>query len=247
VPHHSLPDCDPLRVAAGLAERDGTVLLHSQRKWHGTGTSFLLMDPVWALKRQGDTIETEGATVPTLARASDHFGSRLEQLRGLAPKATDDAFPLFAGFLGYEEGSRAFGCRHPSPPGFPLPDAWIGCFDAALAFGDGRGPRLLQRDLSGFGGPDPALREQWLLEHIRRASNRGSLPPAGGRSSELHFLDPEWHSDAIKQIREGLVAGETYQVNLTGFASAETTVTPFEHFLKHSAENPVYAYRHAYQ
>ena len=238
VPRHSLPHCDPLQVAAGLAGRDGTVLLHSQRDWHGTGTSFLLLDPVWTLRRQGDAIIGEGA-VPRLARASDHFGTRLEQLRGLAPQSSIEPFPLFAGFLGYEEGSRAYDCRHAEPSGFPLPDSWIGCFDAALVFGDGAEPSLLQRDLSEFGGPDPVSREQSLLEQIHEASARGASPGPAGRSSELRFLDPDWHADAITQIREHLVAGATYQVNLTGFASASTSVLPFEHFLRHSTENPV--------
>jgi para-aminobenzoate synthetase component 1 len=225
-------------VAAGLADRDGTVLLHTQRDWQGTGKSWLLLDPVWALRREGNEILAEG-DVPALARASDHFGIRLEQLRSLAPDGDGEQFPLFAGFLGYEEGSRAFGCRHSRAPGFTVPDSWIGCFDAALVFGDGASPRFLQRDLSGFGGPDPAPRRQWLLERIREATARGALLPPTGHSAKLRFLDEDWHSDAILQIREALVAGDTYQVNLTGFASAETTVCPFEHFLRHSAENPV--------
>ncbi len=238
MPEQLLPDCDPLQAAAGLADQDGTVLLHTQRDWHGTGKSWLLLDPVWALRREHDEILAEGK-VPALARASDRFGTRLEQLRGLAPGSDGEPFPLFAGFLGYEEGSRAFGCRHPRAPGFAVPDAWIGCFDAAVVFGDGGAPRLLQRDLSGFGGPDPAPRQRQLLEQIRDASARGALASPTGRSAKLRFLDQDWHSDAILRIREALVAGETYQVNLTGFASAETTVRPFEHFLKHSAENPV--------
>ena len=54
---------------------------------------------------------------------------------------------------------------------------------------------------------------------------------------------PAWDSDryaaAFGEVQEHIAAGDTYQVNLTGFATAETTVQPFEHFLKHSRENPV--------
>ena len=159
MPDFALPDCDPLQAATGLADHDGTVLLHTQRGWHGTGKSWLMLDPVWVLRREAGEILAEG-NVPALARASDHFGTRLEQLRSLAPDDDGESFPLFAGFFGYEEGSRAFGCRHPKAPGFSLPDTWIGCFDAALVFGDGDAPRLLQRDLSGFGGPDPVPRKR---------------------------------------------------------------------------------------
>ena len=236
--HELLPDCDPLLAATGLADRDGTVLLHNQRDWHGTGKSWLLLDPVWVLRREGNEIVAHG-DVPSLTRASDHFGTRLEQLRGLAPRDHGEAFPLFAGYLGYEEGSRRFRCRHPEAPGFTLPDSWIGCFDAALVFGDAATPRLLQRDLSAFGGPEPVARKQWLRSRIREAIARATVPAPTGGSARPHFLDEEWHADAIRQIREALVEGSTYQVNLTGFASAETSVSPFEHFLKHSMENPV--------
>jgi anthranilate/para-aminobenzoate synthase component I len=197
-----------------------------------------MLDPVWVLRREAGEILAEG-NVPALAHASDHFGTRLEQLRGLAPDDDGESFPLFAGFFGYEEGSRAFGCRHPEAPGFSLPDTWIGCFDAALVFGDGEAPRLLQRDLSGFGGTDPVPRRHMLLERIRAANTRGAAAAPVGRTGILRFLDEDWHADAILRIRDALVAGESYQVNLTGFASAETTVHPFEHFLKHSSENPV--------
>ena len=71
MPEHLFPDCDPLRVAAGLADRDGTVLLHTQRDWHGTGKSWLLMDPVWALRREGNEILAEGDVPPALTTGDD--------------------------------------------------------------------------------------------------------------------------------------------------------------------------------
>ena len=58
-------------------------------------------------------------------------------------------------------------------------------------------------------------------------------------SGPVEFPEPAWHATAVQRIREHLHAGDTYQVNLTGLATAETSVPPFEHFLRHSLENPV--------
>lgn len=236
MPSYLLQDIDPLRVAAGLADADGTILLHTQRAWHGTGGSVLLLDPVWELRAAGTEI-TESGAVPRLSRPAAHLGARLEQLRGLAPPDDGPGMPLFAGFLGYDAGSAAAGCAHPSPPAFGLPDAWIGCYDTAIVFGAEGPPRLLLRDLTGFGGRSPDGRADALLERIRAAAS--STPMAPGSSGEPRFPDPAWHASAVDRIQQRLRAGDTYQVNLTGFATAETTAHPFEQFLKHSMENPV--------
>lgn len=236
MPSFPLPDLDPLRAAAGLSGAHGTLLLHTQRPWYGTGNSALLFSPVWAIRVQGRSIEPDGP-VPTLSRPAATIGAYLEQLRGLAPPDDGPGLPLFAGFIGYDAGSAAMGCPHPVRPPFDLPDAWVGCFDAALVFGPDSPTRLAVRDLSGFGGAAPEIRANELLELLRDSP---PAPPAATRgSSDPVFPDPDWHAGSVARIHEHLRAGETYQVNLTGFASARTGMDPFEHFLKHGAENPV--------
>lgn len=236
MPAYPLGDLDPLRAAAGLSDHDGTVLLHTQRPWHGTGASVLLFDPVWALRVHGTRIENEGP-VPALTRPATSIGARLEQLRGLAPADDGAGLPLLAGYLGYDCGSAALGCGHPTGHGFGIPDAWMGCYDAALVFGPATPTRLLVRDLSSFGGPDPAHRATELLERVREAGHRNRR--GSRRGAEPLFPDPAWHAAAVEAIQRYQRAGETYQVNLTGFARAETQADPFEHFLKHAEANPV--------
>lgn len=236
MPSCLLTDLDPLRVAAGLSRDDGTVLLHTQRNWHGTGHSALLFDPVWALRADGSSIEGIGP-VPTLSRPASAIGARLEQLRGLAPADDGPGLPLFAGYIGYDVGSAALGCPHPVPTGFGIGDAWVGCYDAALIFGPDTPTRLAIRDLSGFGGGELESRTGALLARVREAA--AAPPPAAGSSAEPVFPDAAWHASAVESIQGYLREGETYQVNLTGFASAETAMDPFEHFLKHGAQNPV--------
>jgi para-aminobenzoate synthetase component 1 len=236
MPSFPLPEIEPLDVARNLSRAHGTVLLHTQRPWHGTGNSALLFSPVWALRVHGRRIENDGP-VPKLSRPAPSIGARLEQLRGLAPADDGPGLPLFAGFLGYDAGSAAAGCPHPEAPGFGLPDAWIGCFDAALVFGPETPTRLAVRDLSGFGGPPPDERSQELRELLRQATRH--RPTSRGASELPKLPDPDWHRAAVDSIQSYLRAGEAYQVNLTGFASAATETDPFEHFLKHAAENPV--------
>jgi anthranilate/para-aminobenzoate synthase component I len=236
MPSFPLPSVDPLRVAAGLHRDDGTILLHTQRAWHGTGSSALLFDPVWALRAAGGTITAEGSA-PRLERPANGMGARLEQLRGLAPRDDGPGLPLFAGYLGYESGSAALGIGRPSGAGPGLPDAWIGCYDAALVFGPSAPTRLCVRDLSGFGGPPPGPRAQALLDRIRSAER--AIPPLAGRAGPATFPDPAWHAESVAAIQRHLRAGDVYQVNLTGFATAETDTDPFEHFLRHAQINPV--------
>jgi para-aminobenzoate synthetase component 1 len=236
MPSFPLPDIDPLDVARNFARTDGTVLLHTQRPWHGTGSSALMLSPVWAVRAYGRRIENEGP-VPALSRPAQRIGARLEQLRGLAPADDAPGLPLFAGYLGYEAGSAALGCPHPGGAAFGLPDAWIGCFDAALIFGPQTPTRLAVRDLSTFGGPDPVLRGQELLEQVLATAS--PTPSHEGASDPPTFPDPDWHASAVASIQRRLRDGETYQVNLTGFASARTGTLPFEHFLRHGMENPV--------
>ena len=233
---HSLPDLDPLRVALGLADRPGTVLLHTQRPWHGSGRSFLLLDPVWSLRVERGSLVDGHGPVPRPAAPAASVGTHLEQLRAMSGFAGHEDLPLLAGFLGYETGSTREGCRHPVDPPFRLPDAWFGCFDAVLVFGDAPGPRLCVRD-RGEGGARLRARSAELLATIAAAGDRP--PGQAGASGAPRFPDPAWHRRAMERIRTHLLAGDAYQINLTGFATAETSQDPFIHFLRHSAANPV--------
>lgn len=233
---HLLADVDPLVVARGLSARDGTVLLHTQRPWHGTDASFLLFDPLWSLRIEAGTMIDEGP-VPALARPARSVGTRLEQLRRLAEDGGHSRLPFLAGYLGYEVGSTRDHCRHPAQAPFRMSDGRIAAYDAVLVFGDEKPPRLCVRDLSGLGGPDPGLRAARLLERVHAAAS--TAPPRTGRSGPVRFPDRAWHREAMRRIREHLLAGDTYQVNLTGFATAESDEDPFMHFLRHSTENPV--------
>ncbi|RKZ16262.1 aminodeoxychorismate synthase, component I [bacterium] len=233
MPDRPLPDLDPLRAASGLALQNGTVLLHTQRNWHGKGLSWLLFDPVGEVRCEKSVIRRSGH-LPTPARAATGLGTQLDQLRGLMhPENAAEDFPLFAGFLGYEAASAELATRHAVDPPFQLPDAWLGCYDAALAFADGVVPRLHLRTPA----VDDGARQRDLVEQLHEAASRPARPHDGAH--KLRLPDPDWHGQAVRRIQEHLRAGETYQVNLTGFASAESVADPFEHFLRHSSQNPV--------
>lgn len=228
-----LPDLDPLAAARGLAGRDGTLLLHTQRHPARPGDSWLLFDPVWTTSLHHG-VWTDAGPAPRVRGAAVAAGERLQRLRA-ATAAGDDPWPLVAGAIGYEAGSTAFGCRHPVAAPGGLPDAWFGGYDSALRFRPGASPELLVRT-RGFEG-DRARRADALRARLEAAVTTGQ--PSGPMTAEIRFPDPGWHASAVDRIREHLEAGDSYQVNLTGWATARTAARPFEHFLRHSAANPV--------
>ncbi|HKI84215.1 MAG TPA: anthranilate synthase component I family protein, partial [Candidatus Krumholzibacteria bacterium] len=56
---------------------------------------------------------------------------------------------------------------------------------------------------------------------------------------ELQFFDERWHARAVENVKRHLRAGDVYQVNLTGMATARSNISPFEAFLDQGRRNPV--------
>jgi len=66
------------------------------------------------------------------------------------------------------------------------------------------------------------------------------VPPSSpARVADPELPDPGWHRDAVARIHRWLRAGDAYQINLTGFASARTTRDPWTVFRAERDRNPV--------
>lgn len=251
---------DPLQVASGLAERPGTLLLHTQRPWGRYRRSALLFDPRWVLRQRASETPQWSGEVPAgepPAEDADRLMGKLADLWPLDP-APRAHFTGLAGCLSFELGSARYGLRAAQAPPFDLPDAWIGAFDLALVFGTDEPTRLIVSDLyplvprRGHTGSGDAtallharvehaltLMEEANARALRRNEAMRGRPRAIRGVREASFFDERWHARAVESVKHHLRAGDVYQVNLTGMATARSDISPFDAFLDQAARNPV--------
>jgi para-aminobenzoate synthetase component 1 len=230
---------DPLAAAAGMAGRPGTLLLHGQGAQGGL--SALLFSPRWTLRQRRGRAPVWTGQVPA-PRPPELPADRLVgQLAATWPPVASPAPVVagLAGMLGYDLGPARWGVEAPPPP-FRLPDAWLGAYDRALLFGDAAGPRLVVVDLVPLVPTEVATALRWeeAADDLHTAARR--RPPGSGTRVEAVVLpDRRHHRDAVARIQAHLRAGDVYQVNLTGHATARTDVHPFVAFLHQARRNPV--------
>jgi para-aminobenzoate synthetase component 1 len=227
-----------MAAAAVLTRETGTLLLHSQR---ARGRSALLFDPRWVLRLDGDRWVWSGDVPaphpPALATSALPFAlaSRWTSIEGDGP-----VFAGLAGFLAYDLGPAAWGARHWSPPPFSLPDLWLAAYDTALVFDARRSATLVVADLHPLVPRSSPLEERMERAIDRLRATLHPLPHAAtARRAEITPPDPRWHRGAVEKIRRHLRAGDVYQVNLTAFTTARTTVDPWPMFAAEARRNPV--------
>jgi para-aminobenzoate synthetase component 1 len=237
-------DIDPLAAAAGLAGRFGTVLLHDQTR---DAPSRLYFDPRWTYVFDEAGARWSG-DVPAPAPPADaplRWPWVVQRRWRVASRGPSGGL---AGWLGFDLGPARWEARHPVAPPFVAPDAWLGAFDLVLAFGHGGPPELVATDLTPWVREGPSLSERWEagLDLLRDAT-RSRSPSPPGRTVDVTSLDRAWHARAAARIQRHLRAGDIYQANLTGFATARTSVRPWDAFREQARVNPVpyAAYVHA--
>jgi para-aminobenzoate synthetase component 1 len=252
---------DPLQAARGLAACPGTLLLHTQRPWGSYRRSALLFSPRWILRQYAGQPPHWSGEVPAPKPPALSADRLVGDLASLWPREPflQAPFTGLAGCLSFELGSARVNARPGAPPPFHFPDAWIGAYDLALVFGPGETPRLVVSDLypvvprraklTGAAKTQPLrARAEEALERLHAATainaqaSKGSAPPtppSAGLTSSPEFFDARWHEGAVDRVKRYLRAGEVYQVNLTGMATARASVSPFEAFLDQAKRNPV--------
>lgn len=253
-------DLDAPRVAAaltGLAQAPGTVRLRrdgAARLGWDVPASVVLFDPRWTL-----SVEASGARewtgTPPPAGLGFHgpleIPGRLATL--LAPRPAGDpagrgGLPVVAGWIGYDAGSAALGGRHREPaPGLP-PDAWIAAYDCALVLAP-EGVELVVTDVPAlFGDVRDRDQERVLRGHARLERARDLVLAAAQRPvrrvehdprAQVECFDADWHRRAVHTIHDHLRAGDSYQINLTGFTRLRTARSAWEVFETECARNPV--------
>lgn len=241
--HHISLDLDVARVAAALARSPGTVVLrrdpHAALGWN-TPDQVILFDPRWTLSvRDAAHWQWTGAPLEDLRLLRDPLALPGALARRIGRRPTS-ALPLVAGWVGYDLGSAAQGARHGvSAPGDP-PDLWLAAFDCALVC-TGAQVELVIQDASAVCAEacDPRTREERARELLRAAAAVQRPIADADPSAEVVAFDRHWHRRAVLGAQAHLRAGNSYQVNLTGFVRLRTGRSAWEVFDTECARNPV--------
>jgi para-aminobenzoate synthetase component I len=210
-------DVPPLEVAARLAGRRGRILLHSSRDDDGLGKwSFCTAEPKATLIARGRSIVITGRDGRPMKRfTADPFEAAeaflAEHGCTLGPE-TGPPEPRVIGFFGYDLArvvERLPGPRHGGPAlGQDTPDLWLAAYGAIARW---RG------DAGEIVGEDAAQLAAMIAEPAKPV-----LPPSFGPL--IADDDGDHHMARIGRIRDYLVSGDVYQVNLARRLVARITM-----------------------
>lgn len=234
-----------LRALPALAQRPGTVVLRRDERallgWPVRGT-VLLFDPLWSVTARNGGWECSGSPPSGILESSDAFGFASALARRLRRHPCGPlGVPLVAGWIGFEAGTAALGARHPVPsPGSP-PDAWLGAYDCAVVAASGAVELVVRRldPCVGHRAHDLAERAEEAMATLRSAADRAPAGITLDPDARVEALDRHWHRAAVRAVHDHLRAGDTYQVNLTGFVRVRTQRSAWSVFDTECAVNPV--------
>ncbi|CAN5918929.1 aminodeoxychorismate synthase component I [soil metagenome] len=198
----------PLQGAARLADRRGRVLLHAGRDDDGLGRwSFATMEPQATLIARGRSLVVLGPDGRPVRRfTADPFEAAeaflAEHGCTFTPSTGAAPCPRVIGYFGYDLARVIEQLPGGPDVGADTPDLWLGAYGAVA--------RWRGTDEHEVVGEDPAACAR--LTAALATAPRPSLPPSLG---ELIADDPPDHHIArVERIRDYLVAGDVYQVNL---------------------------------
>lgn len=236
------------QVLAGASRCAGTLLLEGGSAYDGATWSALLFDPRWSLRATRDGRLLATGLVPSALR--DPRTNLLEAIFALLPRAeADPGSPLFcgiAGYFGYEYGATRLGAARAQGARFDVDDVWLGAYDRALVFrrddqARPTGAQLVVASDDLFGVRPHCLESTWreAERQLRDFQRTGASPLESAGTLDPRSFDRQWHRNAVSRIHDYLRAGDSYQVNLTGFVSARCGLDPYAVFRREAARNPV--------
>ncbi len=240
---HSAPlDLDPALAVEAWASAPGCLLLEGGREWRGRACSALLTSPRWILRQDRDGRRQPTGKVPPLFLDPDR--DLIETIFAAQPRrdhpTTTPAFCGLAGYFGYEATHLRRGLRRSGHSRFDLEDIWLGAYDRALVFGPHLDLPLLVVAESPLFDSDPVdLPQRWEEAAEELKARRKCESGVSVRTGAVEGIDADWHRAAVETIQSHLRSGESYQVNLTGFASARSDLDPFLAYRHESRNNPV--------
>ncbi|MBI5446917.1 MAG: aminodeoxychorismate synthase component I [Deltaproteobacteria bacterium] len=230
-PHHALP-----RVRT----QPYPCFLDSGRDPDGVGRrSYLACRPFLVVHSKGSVSRL---TRPREGREESWSGDPFRLLKELLAahrSSTPSPFPLAAGgaigYFGYDLLHHVEEVPSRSRDDLGMPDLFLAFYDAVAVFDHSAGRAWLATSATADGA---------MVEELRQLFTRPDAPTAPGtaqslRASELssNFTRSEYLA-AIEKIREYIVRGDVYQVNLSQRFSAPFRGDPLEFYQRLRAASP---------
>ncbi|CAN5220465.1 aminodeoxychorismate synthase component I [soil metagenome] len=201
----------PIAAAARLAGKRGRVLLHSARDDDGLGRwSFATAIPSAILIGRGRSfVRLDGAGRAVQRFTADPF-SAAEAFLAEHGCTIDGAFatssgppaPRVIGYLGYDLARVVETLPGGPALGGETPDLWLAAYDGVARWDAKRGATY------ELAGPDPRALAAALAGGPRHLALPPSLGPLTADDDGGH------HMARVERIRDYLLAGDVYQVNL---------------------------------
>ncbi|MBD3403341.1 aminodeoxychorismate synthase component I [candidate division GN15 bacterium] len=227
---------DPSRAFAALSARPWPFWLDSalpddeRARW-----SFVGCDPFLTFTvRDGRCVIRLGRRSATVA------ANPFELLRSLLAQYQIERFdtdiPLVGGavgYLGYEMARHLEKLPDPPPDDVHLPDAMFGFYDVILAFDHvSNSAWLVSTGLPETDEPARCTRAGVRADQLRSLLAASDEPDhhsvdltSGTCSADM---SPDEYRDAVQAIRQSIIAGDVYEVNLSQRFTLRTDLTPIQ-------------------
>ena len=227
------PAPDPLETYARLSHLPHPIFLDSAERGPRGRYSFVAADPVAVVSSRGD-----GAALGAVLDAMEGAGAA--PLPGLPPFQGGAA-----GCIAYEWGSTLERLPPLADDDLGIPDVVLGIYDWVIAWDhEQRDAWIISR---GLGGRDPAARLRqvlgWLALPPRAprggAPSAGPLRPGTGRRGRhpvpdlaplpvRSSFDRAGYEHAVERVRQRILAGDVFQVNISQRFEIPVSRSPFE-------------------
>jgi para-aminobenzoate synthetase component I len=228
---------DPLDAYARVSHLPYPILLDSAERGPRGRYSFVAADPVAVVRRNGDATALDAA----VALAG---GITAAPIAGLPPFQGG-----IAGYIGYEWGATLERLPPLAPDDLGLPEVLLSVYDWVLAWDHQQGTAwIISR---GLGGRDPARRIAEVRD-LLAAPPRGRATPAADIRGTLQtfpvvaleplrvrspFERPAYEA-AVERVRQYILAGDVFQVNISQRFEVPVTGTPLELYRRLRSRHP---------
>jgi para-aminobenzoate synthetase component 1 len=233
-----VPAPDPLDAYARVAHLPSPILLDSAERGLRGRYSFVAADPVTVIRRSGDAAALDDA----IARCG---GICAAPIAGLPPFQGG-----IAGYVGYEWGATLERLPPLAPDDVGLPDVLLGVYDWVLAWDHQEAAAwIISR---GLGGTDPAQRMSDVLRLLAAPPPPRPSPPAQARRSTITThpvpafrplavrspFDRAGYEAAVERVRQYILAGDVFQVNISQRFELPVTESPLELYRRLRSRHP---------
>ncbi|MBI3953584.1 MAG: anthranilate synthase component I family protein, partial [Chloroflexi bacterium] len=205
--------------------------------------SYLTADPFLVIRSKGRRVEVERTGGTTAHLEADPFLVLRDLLRRyrLSPVPTLPPFQGGAlGYLAYELGHHLEKLPHRAADDLGLPEMNVALYDWAIARDHARGSTWAIATGFPAGGRDAAAaRLEWIEGRLREGhparAGSGALPVASGLVSNF---SRDAYLASVRKVKECIVAGDIYQVNLSQRFEAAIACTAWDLYRRLRQVNP---------